>query len=107
MTQFAIAVVQVGHVSVILMKKLNSPNVAQWEPLMEAKIIEKGNGFAKVGQYVANANHDLFRVVDISGPIHTGRDGRGNYTYAEVELADWADISPAEYPKCDCEVLID
>lgn len=61
---------------------------------MEAIILEQGNGFPAAGRYVSSGDQ-LYRVVELSGPIHT--DGtRGNYVYAEVEEADWDDCDESD-----------
>ena len=57
-----------------------------------ATIIEQGNGLPDAGEYCSGGG-SLYRVIRTSR-IHTGdRPGAGNYVYAEVELADYADCS--------------
>lgn len=58
----------------------------------QAIIIERGNGFPDVGDYVSDAEGELFRVVEIGDYITTG-DARGNVVWAEVERAEWTDIA--------------
>jgi hypothetical protein len=57
-----------------------------------ATIHECGNGFPDAGDYVAGDDGELYRVVELVGPIHTGpRQGAANYVYAVLEQADWSD----------------
>lgn len=68
--------------------------------MAQAKIIERGNGLVDVGDYVAGDDGEVYTVVSITGPIHTGGPGSGNYVYAEVELADWSDVDDDNEPSC-------
>lgn len=56
---------------------------------MNAIFIERGNGFAKVGDYVAGRDQ-LYRITGALGPIWTDGE-RGNYCHCEVEEVDWND----------------
>lgn len=73
---------------------------------IRATIHERGNGFPDVGDYVAGgADGQVYRIVaQPNTRIHTGAQGSGasDYMYAEVELADWDDISEAEYDDMTC-----
>lgn len=61
-----------------------------------ATIHERGNGLADVGDFVAGDDGEVYRVVSLTGPIHTGPSGVANYMYATVELADWDDVTDDE-----------
>jgi hypothetical protein len=60
---------------------------------MKATIRECGNGFPSKGDYVPGDDCSLYRVVETSSNIHTGRPylGEGNWIEAVVEEADWDD----------------
>jgi hypothetical protein len=74
----------------------------------EATIHERGNGFAGVGDYVRESiTGDLYRVVELCGPIHTGQAGAPNYVHAVVESADWADVDDDYEPLCSVEITGD
>lgn len=68
--------------------------------MAQAKIIERGNGLAGAGDYVAGDDGEVYTVTKVVGPIHTGAPGEGNYVYAEVELADWSDVDDDNEPVC-------
>jgi len=52
-----------------------------------ANIVEQGNGFPGVGDYVSGEGQ-LYRVLSMGSRIHT--DGRrGNYVTAQVEEVGW------------------
>lgn len=74
---------------------------------MNATIYERGNGFADVGDYVSG-DGNLYRVTATSGNIQTGNPGSGapNYMAAEVEEADWDDLTDeqADAIICTCTV---
>jgi len=69
---------------------------------MQAKIIERGNGYADVGDYVSGDDGEVYTVVSFRGPIFTG--GAGNFMHATVELADWADVTDDNEPTCSAEL---
>lgn len=52
------------------------------------KIYEQGNGFPRVGDFVASSDQ-LYCIVSIDSPIHTDAGAKGNYIYATVASADW------------------
>lgn len=71
----------------------------------DAIIRELGNGLpgprdVETGCYVPGTDGEIYRVLELVGPIHTGeRPGAGNYVRAVVELADWGDVDEGdEYP---------
>jgi hypothetical protein len=58
-----------------------------------AKLIERGNGLPRRGDYCYDSEHRLWRVLDgdgTGGTIHTD-DPRGNYVLGRVEEADYDD----------------
>lgn len=59
---------------------------------MDARIIEDGNGFPDVGDYVPGDDGQLYRVVSTGSNIHTTGE-RANWITAQVEEADWDDCS--------------
>lgn len=59
-------------------------------------ISERGNGLPDVGDYVGGDDGELYEIVSMGSTIHTGRAGEGNYVFARVELADWADVEEDE-----------
>ena len=65
----------------------------------DACIIECGNGFPSVGDYVPGACC-LYLVTALHGPIQTGRNpGEGNWILATVAEADWCDCAEKnEFP---------
>ena len=65
-------------------------------------IFERGNGLADPGDYVSGDDDNLYRVVRLVGVIHTGRAGVGNHVHAELELADWSDITDQEADDIVC-----
>lgn len=70
-----------------------------------ATIHEHGNGLADVGDFVAGDDGEVYRVVELTGPIHTGgRPGASNYMHATVELADWDEVSDDEEPTCSAVI---
>jgi hypothetical protein len=71
---------------------------------MKAKIVERGNGLPDVGDYVSADDGEVYSVLAFEGPIHTGSPGEGNYIYAQVELADWSDVTDDSEPTCTCEL---
>lgn len=72
---------------------------------MNAIITERGNGLPDAGAYVPGTDGELYRVVALTGCIHTGRSpGAGNYVHATVEPADWDDCSEAEEFPASVEV---
>lgn len=54
-----------------------------------ATIIEQGNGYPSIGDYV-QCEGDLYRVVSTGSSITTG-DVRGNAISAVLERAKWGD----------------
>lgn len=68
----------------------------------ECRIEERGNGLPSRGSYVPGDDGNLYLLLGYSGPIHTGdRPGDGNYSYAQVALADWDDCAADQvYPCC-------
>lgn len=65
------------------------PEKGNREMAITANIVEQGNGFPSVGDYVVGEGQ-LYRVLSTGSRIHT--DGRrGNYVTARVEEADWSD----------------
>lgn len=71
---------------------------------IKAIITERGNGFPGVGSYVPGPDGELYRLVRYVGPVHTGRPGGGNYSYARVEPADWDDVDERDVFPCECAV---
>ncbi len=65
-------------------------------------IHEEGNGLAGVGDYVSCADGNVYRVTRLlhGGRISTNGPGAGNSVDAELELADWDDISEDDEPTC-------
>jgi hypothetical protein len=59
--------------------------------VMDATIIEMGNGLPDAGDYVPGSCGNLYRIVSMDGRIRTGRPGCGNSVSAKVVLADWDD----------------
>ena len=76
--------------------------------IMKATIQERGNGFCDIGDYVSEAGN-LYRVTAMGSNIHTGQSGNGeaNTVDAEVEDADWDDISDAEADSIICSCVVD
>lgn len=60
-----------------------------------ATIIEAGNGFPSVGDYVMHTTSGaLYRVTAVDNTIHTGdHPGAGNWLRVAVEPADWVDCA--------------
>jgi hypothetical protein len=76
--------------------------------VMSAKIIERGNGLPNVGDYVTgSADDEIYEVVSMSGIIHTGSPGEGNYVWGKVILADWDDVDLDHEPTCTAIILVD
>lgn len=69
----------------------------------KAKIEERGNGFAGVGEYVTEAG-EIYRIVSVESTIHTGAPGIANYIHGVVEPADWADVDDDTEPYCTAVV---
>jgi hypothetical protein len=67
---------------------------------LAATIEERGNGFADVGDYVTGDDGQLYRVVALEGPIHTGSSGGSNYIHGRLEPADWDDVTDETEPTC-------
>jgi hypothetical protein len=63
-------------------------------------VVEMGNGLPDPGDLVPGNDGNLYKIVSIIGPIHTG--GRGNYVHATFEAADWDDTSSDDdvFPAC-------
>lgn len=59
-----------------------------------ARLIEQGNGFPRVGDYVAGGS-DLYRVVAVDTSIQT-TGLRGNWIGADVVAADWDDCDESD-----------
>lgn len=74
---------------------------------VRAKISECGNGLPDVGDYVAGDDGEVYTVTALSGPIHTGAPGVGNYIYGSVELADWSDVDDDNEPQCSATIWVD
>lgn len=70
---------------------------------IRAEIREEGNGLAVAGDYVACARDgQVYRVVRLIGRPQTGRrPGMGMWILADIELADWDDISDDNEPVCN------
>lgn len=69
---------------------------------MDAKIIEHGNGFPDVGDYVSDGDQ-LYRVLSTGTTIHT-TGMRGNWVTAQVEEADWDDCAERDQFTATVEV---
>jgi len=62
------------------------------------RLIERGNGFSNVGDYVTDGD-DLYLITRVFGGIETtGR--QGNWMRAEVEEADWDDVPSRWESRC-------
>lgn len=70
---------------------------------MRARIQERGNCHADVGDYVS-VQGDLYRVISLGSGIHTGQSGSGasDYQIGEIEPADWSDLSDEEAEAVVC-----
>lgn len=69
------------------------------EKAIECTIRERGNGLPgprDIGAYVPGDDGELYRLVSVSGPIHTGRAGDDSYVHATVTRADWSDCNEGE-----------
>ena len=62
-----------------------------------ANIVEQGNGYPDVGDYVQTADA-IYRVVAIGNNIQTG--GPGNSLSAELAEADWDDCDDDAVVSC-------
>ena len=70
---------------------------------MPAVIHERGNGLPDVGDYVAGDDGEVYEVVELTGPVQTGRSaGAGNWIRGRVQLADWRDVDDDNEPVCSC-----
>lgn len=68
-------------------------------------VYECGNGLPDVGDYVTTADNDPYRVVQLTGPIHTGPPGAGDRVHAVLEPCDWDDLTDEEANiVCSCTV---
>jgi hypothetical protein len=63
---------------------------------VECTIIENGNGLPDVGDYVPGTDGELYQVAAMSGTIHTGPPGHGNYVHATVAHACWDEVDEDE-----------
>ena len=73
--------------------------------MTSATVYEKGNGMPDVGDYVSGNDGEVYRVVEFTGPIQTGRSrGAGDWVRATVELADWSDVTDDTEPRWTCVV---
>jgi hypothetical protein len=74
--------------------------------MIEAVIIEQGNGFPIKGDYVS-LYWELYQVESVGWTIQTGAPwGRyGNWLYAEISEADWRDLEDEEEPFC-CDIRL-
>lgn len=65
------------------------------------RVIEMGNGFPDVGDYVPDGEGGLVKVLAL-GRIETGRrPGEANWCLAKLERADWDDCPEGnEHPSC-------
>lgn len=73
---------------------------------IRATIEERGNGFAGLGEYVAGDDGEVYRVVTLlrHGHIETHGPGAPNTIEAEVELADWDDVTDETEPYCSAVI---
>lgn len=62
---------------------------------IECTIVERGNGYPEVGEYVSGTDGGLYVVKQVSGTIHTGQPGEGNFAHGMVEELDWSYASYA------------
>jgi len=59
---------------------------------LRARIVELGNGFPNVGDYVSDDEGALYRVLAFVGNVETDTfPGAPNWVRAEVERASWDD----------------
>lgn len=61
--------------------------------MKQGTIVELGNGLPSEGDLVPGTDGELYKVMELVGPIHTSPSGSGggNYIHAKVEWADWDD----------------
>jgi hypothetical protein len=72
---------------------------------LKARIEERGNGFPRVGDFVAGNDGQVYRVVSISDRVQVpARRDMSNYLYGEVEAAEWVDVTDATDPVCSCRI---
>lgn len=72
---------------------------------IEATVYERGNGFPDVGDLVVEpVANEVYRIVELRGPIHTGPAGAPNYIHALVEAADWDDVADDDEPSCGVSI---
>jgi hypothetical protein len=68
--------------------------------VLTGKVQERGNGFPEVGDFVAGADGDVYRVQAFEGPIHTGPAGSPNWLWAKLAPALWCEVTDDTEPKC-------
>lgn len=68
----------------------------------QGRVEETGNGLAQVGEYV-QADGEVYEVVELIGVLHAGSNGRGDWSYAILEEAEWEDLD-GEEPRCGATI---
>jgi len=71
---------------------------------MNARIIERGNGFPDVDDYVQGNDGELYRIVTLDDCIQTGHSGLGPWLRGTVEPAEWDDVPEDWTSRCAVEV---
>jgi len=76
--------------------------------MINATIIERGNGMPDVGTLVPGNDGNLYRIETSIGHIQTGGPGEGYRMAVTVSLADWSDAESDDdvYP-CTCVIPTD
>lgn len=74
--------------------------------IIAARIVERGNGFPSVGDYVPSPNGNLYRVEYTLGPIQT-TGLQGNWCETMVSEADWRDCPEGEEHSSRCVIVGD
>lgn len=73
--------------------------------ILNATIQERGAGFPDVGDFVAGDDGEVYRVVNLTGRIHTAEHaGAANYRHAEVSPASWQDVDDDNEPVCSAVI---
>lgn len=65
-----------------------------------AALVERGNGFPGVGDYVAGDDGEVYVVVSLGTVIHTGQPGSSAWIDGTVRLGDWGDVTEETEPTC-------
>jgi hypothetical protein len=61
--------------------------------IISATVIECGNGFPGIGDYLPGDDGKLYRVDEVTSRIQTDQPRWGYYVFANLEEAHWDDVN--------------